>query len=708
MTCTAIYARFLRKDSTYSCQLIFARSRTVPKDMSMPRAELYAALVNTHSSEVVKKSLQNLHQSSTKFTDSQIVLHWLNNDEKPLKTWVRNRVNEINRFTSKDQWFYVSTSDMIADLGTRKGVTIQDVSDDSTWINGYEWMTRDVGEFPTNTAKDLRLSQKDIAEVQKERQYQLHHIIQLPDAVQERYQYSNYVIDPNHRDFSSVIRILGYVIRFINILRTKQRVTSTNLTDLEIKQAETYFFKKATAEIVQFVPTKKYEPISVNKDGILYFNGRILPSNQITIVGRFTEAMLDLSTTSFCVPLVDRYSPIAFSIISDVHWNSRVSKHSGVETTLREVNKRAYIIDGRNTVKIILKCCQRCKFLKKQSIQASMGPIPQSRITIAPAFYFTQLDLSGPYKCYSTHNKRATVKIWLVVYCCCVTSATCINVMDDYSTPAFLQSFIRFASRYGFPKKIFCDEGGQLIKGTKDMRLSYSDIRGKLYRDRGVEAETCPVGAHNMHGKVERKIREINSSLEKDLQNERLSILQWETLCLMIANSINDRPIAIGNLTDIENFDLVTPNRLILGRNNDRSPTGEFLTTTNASKLIDQNSSIYNSWFESWLMNHVPKLMFQAKWFKHDRNVEVGDVVLFKKVDSVLSKTYTYGMVINVKPGDDGKVRRVAVKYRNDSEKSFRETSRSVRDLILIHSVNDCDLMKDMYEMSKTVDNDFT
>eukprot|EP00111_Clytia_hemisphaerica_P006990 TCONS_00020277-protein len=276
---------------------------------------------------------------------------------------------------------------MIADLGTRKGVTIQDFSDDSTWINGYEWMTRDVGEFPTNTAKDLRLSQKDIAEVQKERQYQLHHIIQLPDAVQERYQYSNYVIDPNHRDFSSVIRILGYVIRFINILRTKQRATSTNLTDLEIKQAETYFFKKATAEILQFVPTKKYEPISVNKDGVLYFNCRILPSNQITIVGRFTEAMLDLSTTSFCVPLVDRYSPIAFSIISDVHWNSRVSKHSGVETTLREVKKKAYIIDGRNTVKIILKCCQRCKFLKKQSIQASMGPIPQARITVAPAFY---------------------------------------------------------------------------------------------------------------------------------------------------------------------------------------------------------------------------------------------------------------------------------------------------------------------------------
>ena len=141
--------------------------------MSMPRAELYAAVINTHSSEIVKRSLRKWHQSSIKFTDSQIVLHWLDNDEKPLKTWVRNRVNEIHRFTSKDQWFYINTKDMIADLGTRKGATIDDVSDDSKLINGFDWMTLDSSEFPIKCAKDLRLSQAEMAEVQKESQYQI-------------------------------------------------------------------------------------------------------------------------------------------------------------------------------------------------------------------------------------------------------------------------------------------------------------------------------------------------------------------------------------------------------------------------------------------------------------------------------------------------------------------------------------------------------
>ena len=54
---------------------------------------------------------------------------------------------------------------------------------------------------------------------------------------------------------------------------------------------------------------------------------------------------------------------------------------------------------------------------------------------------------------------------------------------------------------------------------------------------------------------------------------ERLSILQWETLAAEISNSINNIPLAIGNITgDLENLDLITPNRLQLGRNNDRRP----------------------------------------------------------------------------------------------------------------------------------------
>jgi hypothetical protein len=126
LVCSTIYARILRKTGDYSCQLMFSRSKLVPNGMTIPRAELFAANVNAHTGEVVKRSFGNLHKKCTKLTDSQVTLHWINNQELPLKQWPRNRVVEILRFTEANQWKYVKGIDMPADLGTRKGATLKD------------------------------------------------------------------------------------------------------------------------------------------------------------------------------------------------------------------------------------------------------------------------------------------------------------------------------------------------------------------------------------------------------------------------------------------------------------------------------------------------------------------------------------------------------------------------------------------------------
>ncbi|XP_066933238.1 uncharacterized protein [Clytia hemisphaerica] len=576
MVCVAIYARFLRTNGEYSCQLIFSRTRAVPKGMSQPRGELYAALINTHTGEIVKRSLSKWHQSSMKFTDSQIVLYWLDNDQKPLKQWVRNRVIESLRFTTRDQWKYVPTDEMIADIGTRKGATVEDVNKESTWINGHKLDASTIKGLPSDD-RSRTSSDRSTAPI-------------IPEEVGERYKFSSYLIDPNVKSFSTVVRIMGYVYRYFNNLRSKIRsngllivlnhpITASDvpqLKEVEVQLGERYFLKLATQEVIKFVSPKKYEPISILKDNILTYKGRILPNNGVTIA------------------VIDRHSPVAYSLVIEAHW----LKHDGIEATLRRLLKKVFIIEGRTLVKTIKRSCERCRYLEKRTVEAIMGPIPSSSLTIAPAFYQTQVDLSGPYKSISPTNKRATIKIWLVIYCCCSTSAVHINTMDDYSSPSFIQSFTRFSSRYGFPIKLYCDEGSQLVKSNQDIRMSFTNIQSTLFKDRKVEFETCPVGAHNVNGKVERKIREVNLSIEKIAHNERLSILQWETLGSIIANSINDLPLLVGNITETETMDLLTPNRLILGRNNDRSPSGDFVKTCNPIRLLETNSKVYDAWFE--------------------------------------------------------------------------------------------------------------
>ena len=332
-----------------------------------------------------------------------------------------------------------------------------------------------------------------------------------------------------------------------------------------------------------------------------------------------------------------------------------------------------------------------------------MGPVSNCNLTIAPAFYYVQLDLSGPYQSYSPQHKRTTVKIWLIVFCCCSSTAIKIKVMDDYSTTSFIQTITRFASDYGFPKKILCDEGSQLVKGCKEMNVDLVNLKQQLQRDVKTDFQVCPVQGHNMNGKVERKIKEINKSIEKSINNQRLSILQWETLSSAIANQINNLPLAIGDVTgDLECLDLITPNRLLLGRNNERSLDGLVLCD-DPSKIMRENEKVFDAWFETWLLVHVPKLMKQHKWFDSD-SVAVGDIVLFTKVDSVLKNRYMYGLIKELELGKDSLPRKARVRYRNANEDVFRETYRSVRGLVKILNVEDSDLLSELGLIAKNID----
>ena len=78
----------------------------MPKDMSIPRAELLTTILNA--------------------TTGQIALIWINSIRSELKFWARNRVIEINRVTDINSWRYVKSTNMIAELGTRKGALIED------------------------------------------------------------------------------------------------------------------------------------------------------------------------------------------------------------------------------------------------------------------------------------------------------------------------------------------------------------------------------------------------------------------------------------------------------------------------------------------------------------------------------------------------------------------------------------------------------
>ena len=239
LICSAIYARFKRKNGEYSCQLVFSRSKILQEDITMPRAEMSAAVLNAGTGFVVQRSFGNKFNKCVKLTDSQIVLHWITNEKLSLLPWVKNRVIEINRLSDKGDWKYVKGADMIADLGTRKGAKIADIEEDSYWINGFPWMKLREEEFPLKTVEDLTLNKEERTRHDKECSelkmpmiwdHEIYSanltsntidVLSLATDLGERYNFSNYVLDPNKFRLRKVIRILAIVIAFICKLKKK-------------------------------------------------------------------------------------------------------------------------------------------------------------------------------------------------------------------------------------------------------------------------------------------------------------------------------------------------------------------------------------------------------------------------------------------------------------------------------------------------------
>ena len=64
-----------------------------------------------------------------------------------------------------------------------------------------------------------------------------------------------------------------------------------------------YFFQKATRELIHFNQKSEYEKISTEKDGVLFYTRRILPSQKFD-----TKSVSDLNLSDACIDLVPVHS----------------------------------------------------------------------------------------------------------------------------------------------------------------------------------------------------------------------------------------------------------------------------------------------------------------------------------------------------------------------------------------------------------------
>lgn len=86
-------------------------SRELPHErLSIPRLELAAATVSVRVADMLKAELDYEDVEEFYWTDSEVVLGFINNESRRFHVYVANRVQLIRDHTSPKQWRYVGSS----------------------------------------------------------------------------------------------------------------------------------------------------------------------------------------------------------------------------------------------------------------------------------------------------------------------------------------------------------------------------------------------------------------------------------------------------------------------------------------------------------------------------------------------------------------------------------------------------------------------
>ena len=456
-----------------------------------------------------------------------------------------------------------------------------------------------------------------------------------------------------------------------------------------------YIYRQETRRIL--ATKKKGLEQYIMKDGILYYESRL--QSELKTENIDCEVFFDKHEIKQFLPVVLSDSDVFFAYVMHVHHH--ISPHAGVEMTMKEVSKIMMVINNpRKVIQAIRHSCPACRLIHKKTVELRMLPHPDARTILAPPFYIAQVDTVFGFKAQVFKDARKTVKIYALIICCLLTGATNILVIEGLETTDVLQAIERHAFRHGMPKRLYVDNGTNLV-ALQHATFSIRDLDTHLQDSYGVQVIVSNAKSHEERGRVEARVKILRKMLEKlsIKADSAFSVLQWENIFSKISNMMNDLPIAKctrSNAAD-PGWDIITPNRLQLGRNNMRSLEGNISLSKSigSTNLLRKNQAIMSNWYQIFT-NRIHHLIPRPnKWTKDDK-IQVGDICLFmyNEAPGVGKDYWKLGRITDIP-----KPNKVIIAFPNMNSKlkktelpAMKTITRCPRDISIIHAADEIDM----------------
>ena len=642
------YVRCVNRYGAVHTQLVMSKNKVTPlKSCTIPRLELQAATLAVKIDSVLRNELHTKIDQSYFWTDSEVVLKYIKNQNKRFHVYVSNRVSRIRESSSPDQWRYVNTAENPADMLTRC-TTASKLG--TKWTEGPAWMRHYKSTWPT---ADLNL---ELCNDDPEIKCCANDVIVTVSHVRSQHD----PVDKLIRHYSSwykMKRALAWLRRLLNVLKHKCP-NQDRLSVKEIRQAEQILIRHCQLQEYPGEVAKLACGKSVSSSSSLISLSPYLDDHGIMRVGGRLSQLNDGRLHPIIIP---HNHAIAKAVILEIHNAS----HVGVEWTTGLLRRRYWVIRARSAVKRVAKACVVCRKLYAQTCSQKMADLPIERLSPnEPPFTFVGIDAFGPYL---VKRGRSEIKRYGCIMSCMVTRAVHLEKLDCLETNSFINAFRRFVARRGVPKKVFSDNGTNFVGGEKEMRLSMQDISPDKVQEyavrNNIDWHFNPLTAAHMGGVWERMVGAVKKVFKAILSNVQLTDEILETLFVEVESILNGRPLTKLS-DDPSDATPLTPNHLLLLREGPSLPPGEFSKHDEFRRRWRHVQHLANVFWKRWVRLYLPILQRRDKWHTVQPNLGFGDLVLIAD-ENTPRNLWPLGLVDSVYHGRDGLVRTVKVRTRS-------------------------------------------
>ncbi|XP_070203432.1 uncharacterized protein [Littorina saxatilis] len=534
------------KDSQNSpIGFVMGKAKVAPQSgHTIPRLELCSAVLATELWQLISKHLVVDLKKVSFYTDSKVVLGYINNETRRFYTYVSNRVERIRHVSEPSQWHFVPSESNPADVATR--CALEDFNgNEETWLRGP-------ADFLENQ-KPLAAPAVIFPMVVPDEDCEVRPVVRRTEVKDVHPPLSS-----RFEKFSSwnalvssltMLRHLCQSFHFptdcckgwhqcsryhhhVALIATETFIIKT--VQHETFAAEIQCLRKGSA-LPKTSPVASLSPV-LDEEGLLRVGGRL------------DRAKDTVGLQSAHPVILPRKHHVSNLLVQ--HYHKKV-KHQGRHFTEGALRSNGFwIVGAKRLVASVIHQCFQCRRLRGKPAHQHMASLPADRVTPSGPFSHVGVDVFGPWSIVArkTRGGLASAKRWAVVFVCMAIRAIHIEVIEDMSSSSFVNALRRFIALRGPVTELRSDRGTNFVGAAGELGINsefVEDVNKHLTQSR-ITWKFNPPHASHMGGSWERMIGTVRRILDSMLQDQRRKALTHEILCTLMAEVcaiVNARPI---------------------------------------------------------------------------------------------------------------------------------------------------------------------